>query len=123
MRGPELHRRRCGRDARGCLVNNAGESHSATAPSLWKRAAKEATGRLLVNGKTSIYTMRGCGQLTTGQTEIRIDSGFFADWFAYKSVTKIKREINPGNAVFLYDPRIASNFTPGNCNSGAASPR
>ena len=44
-----MHRRRCGRDARGCLVNNAGESHSATAPSLWKRAAKEATGRLLVN--------------------------------------------------------------------------
>ena len=54
--------------------------------------------------------------MTTGQTEIRTDSGFFADWFAYRSVTKIKREINPGNAVFLTP---ASNFTPGN----AAAPR
>ena len=55
--------------------------------------------------------------MTTGQAEIRIDSGFFADCLRNKSVTKIKREINPGNAVFLFDPRIASNFTPGNCDS------
>jgi hypothetical protein len=77
-----LHRRRCGRDARGCLVNNAGESHSATAPSLWKRAAKEATGRLLVNEENEYYTTRGCGQLTTGQAEIRIRFGVFCRLFA-----------------------------------------
>ena len=54
--------------------------------------------------------------MTTGQTEIRIDSGFFADCLRNKSVSKIKREINPGNAVFL-TPASASNFTPGNCDS------
>ena len=53
--------------------------------------------------------------MTTGQAEIRTDSGFFADCLRNKSVTKIKREINPGNAVFFYS-LIASNFTPGTCD-------
>jgi len=79
VRGPELHRRRCGRDARGCLVNNAGESHSATAPSLWKRAAKEATGRLLVNEENEYLHNERLWAVDNRQAEIRIDSGFFAD--------------------------------------------
>ena len=55
--------------------------------------------------KTSIYTMRGCGQLTAGQTEIRTDSGFFADCLQVQICDENKARNKPGKRG-LFDPRI-----------------
>jgi hypothetical protein len=54
--------------------------------------------------------------LTAGQTEIRTDSGFFADCLQVQICDENKARNKPGKRG-LFDPRIASNFTPGNCDS------